>query len=36
MKFVEGPDQDFLGHLLEDIRHVDKDENAQQEQLLKD
>ena len=34
MKFVEGPDQDFVGRLLEKIRHVDMDDNTQQE--LKD
>ena len=32
MRFVEGPDQDFVGHLLEEIRHVDRDDVSQQEQ----
>ena len=31
MKFVEGPDQDFVGRLLEEIRDVDKEESASQE-----
>jgi tetraacyldisaccharide 4'-kinase len=26
MMFVEGPDQDFVGHLLEDIRHEQKED----------
>ena len=32
LKFVEGPDQDFLGYLLEGIRNDHKLDNAQQEQ----
>lgn len=32
LKFVEGPDQDFLGCLIKDIRQVDKEDNAQREQ----
>lgn len=30
LMFVEGPDQDFVGHLLESIRHVDRDDSPRQ------
>ena len=30
LMFVDGPDQDFVGHLLESIRHVDRDDSPRQ------
>ena len=33
LKFVEGPDQDFLGYILDEIRHEHKMDGAQDQDV---